>query len=101
MTRTLKPHAPVAVAVATLSQLTSLALLGIDPRRFLDIIIPRCPHVAHVGRLRIVPLDDAIEVLRGLSGDNDDGDEVEADGERQPQTADAVLGALGMERVAS
>jgi hypothetical protein len=52
-----------------------------------------------VGRLRLVPLDVAVDALRALTTDGvTDGDEADEPHESQPETADAVLAALGMER---
>jgi hypothetical protein len=89
------------VSPATVSQLTSLAILGVDERRFLELLVPRCKRVAHVGRLRLVPLDEAMRALATLANDatppmpggNDDpGDE------RQPETVDDFLAVMGLRR---
>jgi hypothetical protein len=99
MARNLKPRAPVVVSAASVSQLTCLALLGVDPRRFLDVLIPRCSNVAKLGRLRLVPLEDAVEGLRTLAvDDSESADEAVEPSEGQPESADEVLAALGMER---
>ncbi len=101
MGRALKPRAAVALAASFVSQLTCLVLLGIDPRRYLDVLVPRCRGVVHVGRLRLVPLDVAVEALRGLAADVDTegADNANAASERQPESAAEVLGALGYEVV--
>lgn len=94
--RTLKPRQPVAMAAAMISQLTSMPLIGVDERRFLDVVVPMCRDVVvSVGRLRLVPLDIAVERLRATA--------VGADAEApdsdvsQPETAAAVLARLGKE----
>jgi hypothetical protein len=95
----MKPRPPVIVGAAMVSQLNSLPLLGVDPRRFLDLVVPACCQVVPLGRLRIVSLDDAIEALRSLAND---GAKTAEEGRRcdalQPETVDQVLAALGMER---
>jgi hypothetical protein len=96
--RARRPREPVHVAAAMVSQLTCTALLGIDPRRYLDALIPLCKgDVTPLGRLRIVPLDIAVAALRRLAV-TDAGEEAPARVERQPETADEVLAALGLER---
>ncbi|HSY24213.1 MAG TPA: hypothetical protein VK841_18930 [Polyangiaceae bacterium] len=98
--RPLRARAPVVVAPAMVSQLNSEPTIGIDPRRFLDHLVPLCKgDVTKLGKLRLVPLDVAVEALRRLAetGEGDDAESGEPT-ERQPETADAVLAALGMER---
>lgn len=97
--RALRPRPPVPVAAAMVSQLTALALLGVDPRRYLDLVIPKCSgHVTALGKLRLVPLDIAVAKLSELAaGDgapiSDEANEVDD----QPTTAAGVLAALGRE----
>lgn len=96
--RALRLRTPLTCTAALVSQLTSLALLGVDPRRYLDVVVPACrPDVIHVGRLRLVELSRAVEVLRSMaaadapaSGETDDDDD-------QLTTPDAVLRAWGRE----
>ncbi|HSY22819.1 MAG TPA: hypothetical protein VK841_11925 [Polyangiaceae bacterium] len=98
MKRTPRPRAVVSVTAAMVSQLTCLQLLGVDPRRYLDEVVPRCKgDVTSLGQLRIVPLDIAVAALRRLAL-TDQGEEAPARVERQPETADEVLAALGLER---
>ncbi len=67
MTRAIKPRSPIAIAPATVSQLSSLQTLGVDERRFLELVVPKCGHVSKLGRLRVVEVEEAIRVLRELS----------------------------------
>jgi len=97
MKRSVKPRAPVAIAPAMVSQLNCEPLLAVDPRRYLDLVLPLCKgHVIPVGKLRLVPLDVAVDALRGLTVYGDD-EAPPADDPRQPETAEAVLAALGLE----
>jgi hypothetical protein len=96
--RRVRPRAPVAVAAAYVSQLTSLQLLGVDPRRYLDVVVPACrPEVAHVGKLRLVELARAVEALRAMAPETDERPATIEDEDRQPETAAEVLAALGKE----
>lgn len=98
--RRMRPRAPIVVAAAYVSQLTSAPLLGIDARRFLDVLVPACrPDVIHVGKLRLVELARAVEALRAMATENDDSSTETEHDDDQPATADQVLAALGMERV--
>jgi hypothetical protein len=65
--RELRPKPDVGVTPATVSQLTSLAALGIDERRFLEQVVPLCRSVAKVGRLRVVPVAEALRALEKLA----------------------------------
>ena len=100
MSRNLKPRESVAVNVASVSQLTSEAVVGVPGRRYLEIIIPKCRHVACVGNLRVVQLDEVLRVLRELGDDEADETADVVPVVRQPESADAVLALLG-KRVAS
>jgi hypothetical protein len=102
MPRVLKKRAPVAIAPVMISQLNSEPGIGVDHRRFLDQVVPLCrPHVMAVGRLRIVPLEVALDALQQmvLSGDSDPPADDHADVPAQPETEDAVLAELGLEVV--
>jgi hypothetical protein len=97
--RNMRPPPPVPVQPAFVSQLTCLALLGIDPRRYLDALVPRCHgSVALVGKLRLLPLEVAVAALRRAEPDDGEQDDNVAR-ERQPETAAEVLAALGRRRV--
>ena len=98
----MRPHAPVVTAAQFVSQLSCAALLGVDPRRFLDVVVPLCrPDVVHVGKLRLIEVARAVDVLRGMvAGDGAEGPTTDEDEPGQPETAEEVLAALGLERVA-
>jgi hypothetical protein len=88
------------------SQETSFAVLGIVPRKFLEIIAPRCKRVSRVGKTVLVELEEAERVVCSLSVDLNGEtatDELPAAGPRnddgQPTTAAEVLRRLGMELV--
>jgi hypothetical protein len=99
--RELRPRAPVVVRPTHVSQLTCEAVLGIDPRRYLEVLVPHCAHVATVGKLRIISLEDAEEALRALSKSSAEpaatDNAVEDEG---PATADEFLSRLGRRRTA-
>jgi hypothetical protein len=100
VTRALRPRAPTAVAPATVSQLTCAAVLGVDPRRYLDLVVPRLAgRVAHVGRLRVARVDDVLAALAELASVNTDGtasaEALTEHDESEPQNADQFLAALG------
>ena len=100
--RALKPKSPLAVASLLVSQLTCLLLLGIDRRRYLELLVPLCRgHVTRLGKLRLIPLDVALAKLGELAIDaddepaNDSSDAAEHD--RQPETLTEVLAAWNLE----
>ena len=96
----MKPTVPVQPS--TVSQLTSIAVLGVDPRRYLELVVPKCTQVSHVGRLRVVPIEDAIRALLLVAADaTNDASPVAEDSpdvEVQPETADGFLAAIGRRR---
>lgn len=96
--RPTKRRDPVSAAPLSVSQLTALPLLGIDARRYLQLLAAHeVPH-AKLGKLRVAMLDDVRTILRELAavpeGAQRDGNE-EAP---QPETGDAVLAAMGLRR---
>lgn len=94
MKRALKPRATVAAYAAFVSQLTSLLLLGVDPRRYLDLVVPLCRgHVTELGKLRLIPLDVAVEALRSLA--NAEPAAPVADTDDEAPTRDAILARIG------
>lgn len=99
MPRQLRPRPDVVAAPTHVSQITCTALLGIDPRRYLDLLLahPEVPRAA-IGKLRVVALDDLRALLARLATSDDSAPaEVRDDA---PATADAVLAAIGMRRSA-
>jgi hypothetical protein len=97
--RAMKPRQPVAVAAVYVSQLTCLPLLGVDARRFLDVLVPKCAgDVVAIGRLRLVPLDVAVSRLRELAAESNEHDDQADDKHEElglPTTAAGVFAALG------
>ena len=94
--RTLKARPAIAMRASFVSQENTRELLGIDARRFLERVVPLCrPSVTALGKLRLVPIDVAEEAIRRLASaeveTSTDGDDP------QPETAAAVLSALGKE----
>jgi len=99
--RELKVRAPVVVRPSHVSQLNCEATIGIDPRRFLEVLLPHCAHVATVGKLRVVLVEDADEALRELSKSSAEPAAVEeAVDDDGPQDADDFLRRLGRRRSA-
>ena len=55
-------------APALVSQLSAPSILGIDARRYLEIIVPACrPEVIELGKLRLVRLEVALAAIERLS----------------------------------
>lgn len=97
-----KPHSPVVVRPSFVSQDSSSALLGLCPRKFLEVLVPKCRGDAvRVGRTVLIPLDVAEGALRALStgGDNALDSTADEDGVT-PISVDAVLATIGMRRTA-
>jgi hypothetical protein len=100
--RAMRPRAPIALLAAYVSQLNCLPLLGINDRRFLDAVVPKCVgHITALGKLRFVPLDVAVEKLGELAvaGSNPAVDVDETEDDDQPQTAAEVRARMGRELV--
>lgn len=100
-TRKLRVRASVATAPVSVSQLTVEALVGIDPRRYLELLAdhPDVPR-ACVGKLRVVALDDLRGLLARLSTTSSGEREEHAPRADEPTTADDVLSRLGLRRSA-
>jgi hypothetical protein len=100
MRRAIRPRPPVTVGAAMVSQLTSLPLLGIDARRYLDHVVPLCGEaVVRLGKLRLVPVDVAVTVLQGLAAPQDAATEPDGpNDDEQPRSIDDVLARVGLER---
>ncbi|CAN5900972.1 hypothetical protein BH11MYX4_BH11MYX4_01800 [soil metagenome] len=92
--RKLRQKPQVTPAASHVSQQTSLALVGIDAPRFLELLRahPELPRTA-VGKLRVVALDDLRDLLSRLAAN--EGDPVLTSGDDGPTTAAAVLALLG------
>jgi hypothetical protein len=98
-----KPGPPVVVRPSFVSQDSSPALLGLSPRKFLEVLVPKCAgDVVRVGRTVLIPLDAAEGALRALStgGEDNDLDSTGNDDGVTPFSVDAVLATVGMRRTA-
>ena len=62
-----RPRPELALVSAMVSQLTCLAVLGIDSRRYLEELVPQCASVVKLGKLRLVEVDDALRALRAMT----------------------------------
>ena len=100
--RTMRARGPVAVSPSHVSQLTCLAVAGIDPRRYLDLLgaHPEVPRSA-VGRLRIVTLEDLRGLYARLAATATAETLADVDDDDQPRDADDVLRSLGLRRLPS
>ncbi len=103
----------ISVRPLFVSQETAFVVLGITPRKFLDLVVPMCrDSVVRIGKSALIPADVAEGRLlalaaRGASanpttatarGDGDgDGDGKNDDGEGA-QTVDEILRRLGRQR---
>ncbi len=100
MTRTIRQPDSIAVQAVVVTQENCASVLGIDPRRYLERIIPLCAgHVAQLGRLRAIPVSIVLQKLREIARTAAGGEltpAVAADDELQ--SVDDVLRALGMRR---
>jgi hypothetical protein len=105
MKRSLKPRATIEPRPLFVSQLTSLSMLGVQPRLFLERVIPLCGgSVVRLGKLRLVALDVVVDALQKLALSNDavvpDDDVVDEDNDDEFASADAFLAKLGRRRTA-
>ena len=102
--RKLRPREPVSAMPSFVSQLTSLPLLGIDDRRYRELLVdhPEVPRT-RIGKLVLVELDAMRELLRRLaveapSGNAEAEPAGEDDDDRRLDSPDAVLAAIGRRR---
>lgn len=106
MKRPVTPRPPVALRAAFVSQENCFAVLGVDPRRYLDRVVPLCRgHVVALGKLRLTPLDVAEEKLREVAAAQSSeaagaecGEDKDPD---QPASINDVLRAVGRARTSS
>jgi len=91
---------PLVVRPSFVSQETAYAILGIPPRKFLDVIVPTCAGtVIRVGRSVLITLEAAENALRQRSTRTDGHiSEDDRDG-AQATSVDAVLASVGVRRV--
>jgi hypothetical protein len=84
-----------AVRPELVSQLTSLQVLGVDGRRWLEAVWPRCAGATKLGKLRLASLDAALRVLAATEVAEAASDDAPDD----LASVDAVLRAVGRRRV--
>lgn len=103
MSRKLRARDPITTAPSHVTQLTSMPILGIDSRRYLDFLRENeIPH-ACVGKLRVADVQVLRDRLRQLASstrvdadEDDDSAATEAEvDDGQPETVDAVLAKIG------
>lgn len=79
------------------SQLTCFVLLGIDDRRYLEWLPVSGLRVTHLGKLRIVSLDDAEAALGAMAvSDGEAPATAAARIDHEPTTAAEVLASIGL-----
>ena len=88
------PVTPVAV-----SQLTSLAVLGIDERRFRETF-GKHPKASRVGKLLVIDVADARDALRSMRGAPTCDASTESADDDGPRDVDEVLARPGRRRIA-
>jgi hypothetical protein len=102
----MKTRPPLVVRPLFVSQDTAFAVLGIAPRKFREVLVPMCRgFVVRVGKSALIPVDVAEDKLRSLAAGPEGVDEEhdrelmeDTPDDEQPQTADAILHALGRRR---
>jgi hypothetical protein len=98
--RARKPRPPVTLRPSYVSQETSFAVLGLPPRKFLEVLVPRCrEEVVRVGRTVLLPVEVAEAALRSLRAEASPTVQGEDHGEGQPVSVDAVLASVNMKRL--
>jgi hypothetical protein len=95
--RTIKPRPAVTLRPSWVSDETAFAVLGITPRRFREVLIPRCSGVVRMGHTVLVSLDAAEAALQTMASGESPAP-LDLDETSQPKTADAVLEMLGRRR---
>ncbi len=100
MTRPRTPRPSVVVRPSFVSQETAFTVLGLTPRKFLDVLVPRCrADVVRVGRTVLLPTEVAELALRSLTGGRATTvSEHDGDDDEQSATVDALLASVGMHR---
>lgn len=81
-----------------ISQLTCEAAVGINARRFLELLPKLGIHVAEIGKLRLVQIDAFESALMKLGDSSAIDDDEENVDDEQPTDASAVLAKLGLRR---
>ena len=100
----------ISVRPLFVSQETAFVVLGITPRKFLDLVVPMClDSVVRIGKSALIPADVAEGKLLALAArgattnptatteraDGEANDDYDGDG---VQTADQILRGLGRRR---
>lgn len=95
MRRPLKSKPLVVVAPVMISQLNCAAICGVDPRRFLELLLRLDIRVAKIGKLRLVDAEEfRVCLYERMTPSTSPSAPVDL--ERQPETADEVLAVLGL-----
>lgn len=98
--RALKAREPLSLAPVTVSQLTSLAVLGIDERRFRETF-GKHPNASRVGKLLVLDVSDARAALRSMRAATAPAEPApEYSDDDGPADADEVLARLGRRCIA-
>lgn len=97
--RNRRPRASIVTRPVMVTQLNSLPLVGIDARRFLELVRQRqIPH-GRSGKLVFVDVDVLRDVLLDSSvapdGGDDDGEVADVGEDDDPRDVDDVLGVIG------
>lgn len=98
--RNTKPREPVQLAPIAVSQLTCLAVLGIDERRFRETFGDH-PKATRVGKLLVLDVADVRDALRSMRSTetaNDAAPSAEVEPDDGPRDVDDVLARLGRQR---
>lgn len=98
--RQTKPRLGIAPAPVAISQLNCVQVVGIDPRRYLELLVahPEVPRSV-VGKLRVVAVEDFTSLLVALRFSRPLATDIVEDADDEtPTTADAVLAELGLRR---
>jgi hypothetical protein len=100
MPRAMKPRPAMVVRPSFVSQENCFAVLGVTPRKYLELIVPGCDHASRLGKTVCVPLDEAEHAVLAMAvvGDETAKDDVERGDDDQPRSIDDVLRAVGRER---
>jgi hypothetical protein len=89
----------MVVRPSFVSQDTAFAVLGLTPRKFLDLVVSRCRgDVVRVGRTVLLPIEAAEATLRSLAGDSPEVEAQRDDDDGQPVSVDQLLASVGMRR---
>jgi hypothetical protein len=89
----------MVVRPSFVSQDTSFAVLGLTPRKFLDLLVPRCRgDVVRVGRTILLPIEVAEAALHAMAGNSTEVEAELDDDDAQPTSVDEILASVGVRR---